>query len=138
VGTQKKEGYMPETNRFTHVDAVKPVSEADEAVFAEIRAVLVRHKALNRFGVTLLHDHFDISDDEILVESCDPDSRTLVTRPMKKAELAGEQLLETNWTLDAPLDIEAGSRPHPQPVKTCRAVCQQVRGKGHSRLHYPI
>jgi len=129
---------MPIPNSFTHVDAVKPISEADEAIFAELRAVLVQHNALNRFGVTLLHDHFDIGDDEILVESCDPESRTLVTRPVKKAELAGEQLLETNWTLNAPLDAEAGTMSQPLPIKTCRAVCQQVRGKGHSRLHYPV
>ena len=127
---------MPKTNRIPHVDSVTPISTADDAVFAEIRAVLDRHNALNRFGVTLLHEHFEIADDEILLESCDPVSRTLVTRPVKKVDFAGEQLLETNWTLDEPLGVQATVTT--SAIKTCRAVCQPVAQHGHSRLHYPI
>ena len=129
---------MSDNSRIPHVDEVAPVSDADDAVFAEIRAVLARHNALDRFGVSLPHDHFQIDEDEILVESCDLDTRTLVSRPMKKADLAGEPLLETNWTLDVPHPVDASPTPHKAAIKTCRAVCQPVRGSGHSRLHYPI
>ncbi|HEY2933104.1 MAG TPA: hypothetical protein VGK99_15285 [Acidobacteriota bacterium] len=131
---------MSDTGRIPHVDDVAPVSDADDAIFAELRDVLTRHRALNRFGVTLLHEHFDVADDEILVETCDPDTRTLVTRPIKKAGLADEQLLETNWSLRVTDEIGASSGlgTGRKPIKTCRAVCQPVRGKGHSRVHYPV
>jgi hypothetical protein len=129
---------MSETEGIPHVDAVVPVSAADDECFAEIHAVLTRHNALKRFGVTLLHEHFEVADDEILVESCDPVARTLVSRPVKKLSLAGELLLETNWSLDAKPSIELSPRPQAKAIKTCRAVCQPVRGKGHSRIHYPV
>jgi hypothetical protein len=63
---------------------VEPLGAADHACLQEIKDVLLRHGRLNRFGVTLLHEHFAISHDEILVEECDPANRTLTIRPEKK------------------------------------------------------
>jgi len=34
----------------------------------EMKALLAKHNALERFGIILLHDHFPIAEDEEMVE----------------------------------------------------------------------
>ena len=87
---------------MTAIDDVAPWSPADQHLFEELRAVLERHDASGRFGVTLLHKHFDVAPDEVLVEVCDVESRTLTTRPCSKSDIAGVKVIETNWRLDSP------------------------------------
>jgi hypothetical protein len=82
------------------IDEVPPLSEADQPCLDEIRAVLVKHDALLRFGVALLHEHFEVADDEILVETIDVASRTLTSRPEKIADLGHYRSVETSWRLD--------------------------------------
>src|SRR5260370_32755153 len=84
---------------FANIDDIEPLSSQDTACLEEIREVLARHGALERFGVSLLHEHFEVADDEILVETCDIEARTLVTTPMKRAELGEEAIIQTNWCL---------------------------------------
>lgn len=71
------------------VDGVVPLNDADNAVVSEIRDVLAKHGALDRFGLALLHSHFEVSDDEVLVESVDLEARSLVVRPMPLSEVVG-------------------------------------------------
>jgi hypothetical protein len=84
------------------IEEVEPLSVADRAVIEEVREVLARHGALERFGLTLLHSHFDLGQGEILVETVDKSARTLTTRvlPASDAE-PGATLVETSWRLDA-------------------------------------
>lgn len=84
------------------IDEVAPLSTTDQPCLAEVRAVLAKHGALLRFGVTLLHEHFAVGDDEILVETIDAESRTLTSRPEKIAELGEYTSVETSWRLDDP------------------------------------
>jgi hypothetical protein len=84
------------------IDDVAPLSDADQPCLAEIREVLAKHGALDRFGVALLHEHFEVADDEILVETIDVETRTLTSRPEKIAELAEFRSVETSWRLDTP------------------------------------
>ena len=60
-------GEMPPLAKLPTIDEVVPVGPDDEACINEIRSVLARHNALQRFGITLLHKHFDITDDEVLL-----------------------------------------------------------------------
>lgn len=83
------------------IHEVEPFNEDDVACFEELRAVLMKHGKLTRFGVTLLHDHFPIAEDEILMESCDVATRTLTIQPVAKAEYAKRTTVGTNWRLDA-------------------------------------
>lgn len=55
----------------------EPFSLTDVACFRDIRDVLARHNALHRFGVFLIHKHFDIADDETLTEFTDEENRKL-------------------------------------------------------------
>lgn len=67
-------------DRLPDIEEVSPLSERDEACFREIKEILRQHDSLRRFGLCLLHEHFQTSDDEILVEVCDPETRTLISR----------------------------------------------------------
>jgi hypothetical protein len=78
---------------------VVPKSAADDACFEEVREVLRKHGALSRFGVCLLHEHFAVSGEEILIEHVDSEARTMTLRPVKKSEVSGN-VLETAWRLD--------------------------------------
>lgn len=51
------------------IDHVEPVSDKDHAVLVELKEVLLKHGYTNRFGVCLLHRHYDISQDEIILET---------------------------------------------------------------------
>ena len=62
-------------------------SDNDAECFREIRDVLKRHNALQRFGVFLIHKHFEIAEDEEMTECTDHEGRTLTIIPRKKADI---------------------------------------------------
>lgn len=72
---------------LTHIADVQPIGEQDAACLEDIRRVLQKHGALERFGVTLLHSHFDLADDETLLETTDVDRREHWVRPVKASFL---------------------------------------------------
>lgn len=89
-----------QTLTLPDISEVTPFNENDKPVMDEIISVLKKHNALGRFGVTLLHQHFDINSDEILCESTDVLTRTQTIKPIKKTELAQNDYTETSWRLD--------------------------------------
>ena len=82
------------------IDEVKPLSDDDKQCIAELKDVLERHGALQRFGVTLLHNHFPVYEGELRVEECDEETRTLTLKPMSRESLDEGTLMQTNWRLD--------------------------------------
>ncbi|MCZ0987089.1 hypothetical protein [Streptomyces diastatochromogenes] len=60
--------------RFEEAEALGP---QDAEFVRDLVAVLARHGNLNRFGLCLLHDHFPLAPDEVLVETNDARTRTL-------------------------------------------------------------
>lgn len=112
--------------RLPDIDEVRPVDTTDQIVFDEVREVLVRHGALQRFGLTLLHQHFEMDDGEILVESIDKNSRILTLEPVMASSSRGG--IETSWRLDDP----TGQR-------RCETLCEPIPeqyGGGHNRNHF--
>jgi hypothetical protein len=83
------------------ITEAKPLDPLDKPLMDELVTVLRKHNALDRFGITLLHQHFPIPDDEVLVENVDTKTRTQTIRPLKKAELAQLNYTETSWRLDS-------------------------------------
>lgn len=83
-----------------HINEIEGISVGDHACLAEIRDVLVRHQRLDRFGIALLHHHFPLDDDEILVEHCDARNRTLTVRTMSQSQVDRANLIETVWRFD--------------------------------------
>jgi Chaperone of endosialidase len=101
------------------ITQVVPRSDADQPLFTELYEVLKRHNALRRFGVSLLHQHFEISPDEVLLETTDKTDRTQLIQPIPKAELAGLDYIETSWRLDG----------GPKPLMAC--ICITFREHTH-------
>jgi hypothetical protein len=59
------------------------ISLGDQACLDEIGSCLLRAKANTRFGATLLHSHFKISDDELLLEEVLVDEHLITLRPIR-------------------------------------------------------
>lgn len=85
-------------NSLRHIADLRPIDDSDGACLEEIRGVLLKHGQAERFGLTLLHSHFDVADDEILLETTDLDKREHYVRPVKKSFLA-ENGIEAQTTV---------------------------------------
>lgn len=93
---------------FADLSDVEPLGEADRACLEEVRA-LVRHNCLDRFGINLLHEHFQLGADEMLMETCDPERRTLTIQPeLIAGNRAAGRVIETNWHFAPDGDVIAG------------------------------
>jgi hypothetical protein len=82
------------------ISAVSPFSPEDAECFKELRDVLLKFGALDRFGVSLIHRHFDIADDEEMMEYTDVENRTLMVIPVKKSDIDWQHTTMTNWKLN--------------------------------------
>lgn len=74
-------------------------TDADDELFQDLAEVLKRHSALDRFGITLLHKHFEIAADEALLETTDIESRKQFLTTVKRGELVTLNAIETSWRL---------------------------------------
>lgn len=110
-----------QSRALRHIDDVAPLSEADFAVLAEIGDVLRKHGLNERFGVCLLHKHFDVAEDEELVEETDEERRvsTLSVRPRGDSSNA----IETMWRFST----------GPSAVTKCERKCD--KNYGHKPIH---
>lgn len=99
----------PRTLELPDISQAVPITDADKVLVEELTAVLEKHDALSRFGLTLLHQHFTVNEDEMLTEVVDEKTRTLTTRPVKKADLLNVAHKETSWRLDTGKPIAACS-----------------------------
>ena len=109
---------------FKDIDDVAPLSEEDYPVLSDIRDVLRRHEKLSRFGVALLHSHFELEPGEIMVESADKAQRVLKLEPVRK-EPDTIELMGTIWALaDGELSTMAW----------CRRYCARWVF-GHDKAH---
>src|SRR5437867_11090458 len=72
---------------LNRISDVIPIDQSDAECLEEIRRVLEKHNSLQRFGVSLLHSHFDLADDELMLETTDVEKREHWVRPVKKSYL---------------------------------------------------
>lgn len=111
-------------NDLPDVDSVPPLSEADLACLREVHEVLKRHGLLERFGVTVLHKHFDLDVGEVLLETTDVRGRVQTIRPVMTDDLPrSAELLETSWSL------QAG-----EVLMACKRACVKQQGN-HTYEH---
>tara|TARA_R110000850_G_scaffold277120_1_gene423041 strand:- start:20442 stop:20819 length:378 start_codon:yes stop_codon:yes gene_type:complete len=108
-------------NRLKDINAVQRLSSNDTACISEIKSVLKKYQNQNKFGITLLHKHFDISEDEIMVESIDVENRVLTTRPVKLKEAQKTSLVQTVWCFSN----------DPILNKNCESVCPTDKNGNH-------
>lgn len=81
-----------------NIDEVEPLNDSDHDCLTEVRDVLKRHGKLDRFGVALLHSHFDLQPDEIMLEAVNEADRTLVTSIVKQTSEPANHI-GTIWSL---------------------------------------
>lgn len=85
-----------QSNTPSFADA-KPLGPEDNPFISELYALLERYGNTDRFGVVLLHDHFSVKEDEILLETNDPQARTLHLEVVKREDLSKGKF--TSWRL---------------------------------------
>ena len=83
---------------INHIDNVRPIDDEDLPCLNEIFEILKKHNCIDRFGVALLHKHFDLQEDEVLLETTDVDGREQWIRPIKESYLK-ENRIEAQTTL---------------------------------------
>ncbi|CQD21008.1 hypothetical protein BN1232_05116 [Mycobacterium lentiflavum] len=110
---------------LSYIDDVQPIDDDDAECLEEIRLVLERHKNLDRFGIALLHSHFQIADDELLLETTDVEEREHWVRPVKKSHLS-QMGLEARTTI-----LRFDTTGHSQ---ACGCA---VSNHGHTGTHTP-
>jgi hypothetical protein len=109
------------------ISAVKPLTQSDLVLLKEIRQVLAKHGALERFGVTLQHQHFELADDEVMVESADVENRVQTIRSMKRSQATS--VIETAWIF--------GSGDGAKATLQCWLRCYKGAGGLHFIQHQP-
>ena len=118
----------PQHENLLDIDDVEIFSpKRDQPIFDEIKAVLERHNAQSRFGVCLLHRHFDVNEGEMLLEECDAENRTLTIQPVNMRQRSDLTYIETNWRFD----LEGASQG-------CTSICAtNPRGHTGNSIHLP-
>ena len=106
------------------ISEVSEVSKEDRECIKEVKEVLEKHGKSSKFGLTLLHSHFPVDEDEVLVEVCDPENRTLTAKPKKKSEVDTESSIKTSWRLDKE-----------EALVECVKACV-MRGTDHRKRHH--
>lgn len=111
-------------SRLPELRQVPPLDDDDLVCMGELRAVLARHGRLDRFALHLIHKHFELGADEVLVEYSDPAMREQWQRVELRTSAALHDAVPTTWTLAAAA-----------PLAVC--VCAYEVDRGHLGRHQP-
>ncbi len=108
--------------KIADLQNVPSIAADDIQCMKELREVLAKHKKLDRFALHLIHKHFDISDDEILVEYNDVSTREQYFKVEKINSETMKYAIPTTWTLE-----------QMEPIARC--VCAYRSNSGHLGRH---
>ena len=84
------------------------LTEDDRACLAELGERLIATDAWQRFGIWLLHKHFEPANGEVFVERALPARRKTETSPVDRSAFAEQGLTTTAMRFDAAADAEVG------------------------------
>jgi hypothetical protein len=99
-----------------------PLSDDDFACMRDIRDVLLKHNKVSRFALHLIHKHFNLEEDEVLVEYNDAGPREQYFKVEKADSEIVKHSIPTTWTLE-------------DMTPMARCVCAYRMGKGHLGRH---
>ena len=111
-------------NNLKHIDEVVPLGEIDTECLVEVRNVLLKHKMLDRFGVALLHKHFDLESDEVLIEYSDEQAKSLT--------IVAEKLANGSASIGTIFQLTEGSL---NTMVNCAVYCMKPLFGSHQRMH---
>ncbi|MFI0902461.1 hypothetical protein ACH4TE_02785 [Streptomyces sioyaensis] len=104
------------SHHLPRFEDAEPLGPQDAEFARDIKAVLEKHDNLDRFGLVLLHDHFSVDSDEVLVETNDPQARTLHVEVEKKGETKHAQPSQWRFVADSEEATTARSDSTPYEV----------------------
>lgn len=87
-------------NDLSNLMDVHELSEKDDTCLKELQEVIEKYGLTSKFGVALLHKHFEIEKDEVLLETNNPIERTLQASPIKMSEVQNDDYATTLWRFD--------------------------------------
>jgi hypothetical protein len=109
---------------------VAPLSDDDSEVLAGIAERLGAHGKIDRFGVRLIRNPLALTDNELLHETCDSQTRTLQCAVGERDALLGdEDTTETTWRWKV-----VDGTAQPTVMQDCLVVCVRA-GEGHTVAH---
>lgn len=91
-------------NAFTPLEEIPPLTADDITCFSEIKEVLSKHGKLERFGITLLHKHFNFDKNEVLLETTNKENRSMVLEP-KIIDSSDINTIDTQWYLGGSIPL---------------------------------
>ena len=94
-----------QNNPYTSLKDINDVdtklSTFDRETMRQLHQVLRERNQVDRFGMTLLHDHFEVNDGETMIETHNPVTREITIKPYRNVELKeSEGLMDTSWRFD--------------------------------------
>ena len=98
------------------------LNREDAECLAELREVLSKYDRLERFGITLIHKHFELSEDETLLETIDERNRVLTIKPVQKSSITSG--VQTQWCLASQ-----------DPTQWCQTSCIWTDDKHSAQPH---
>lgn len=108
-------------NNLKDIDEVEKLNDSDLKCINQVREILKQHQKEDKFGVLLLHKHFDIDEDEIMLESIDLKTRTLTTKPVKTSTLKNSSFIQTVWAFSN----------EPSLNRSCQSCCPYDKSGKH-------
>jgi hypothetical protein len=112
---------------------VAPLSADDEVVLVGISERLRLHGKIDRFGVKLVRNPLGLSDGQLLLETCDPATRTQYCEIGSREALPSDRsIIETTWRWQ----LTYGTS-HPMLMQSCVAGCTPAAVEGHILAHDP-
>ncbi|MDT5369121.1 MAG: hypothetical protein QOC62_3552 [Mycobacterium sp.] len=110
---------------------VAPLSADDKAVLVGIAQRLRSHGKIDRFGVKLIRNPLGLSEGQLLLETCDPATRTQYCEIGSHEALPNDRsIIETTWRWQ----LTYGTS-HPVVMQQCTAGCTPAAVEGHVLAH---
>ena len=110
---------------------VAALSDRDEAVLAGLAELLASHGKLDRFGVKLIRNPLALSEDQLLLETCDLVTRIQYCDVSSRAAVPADRtIIETTWRWRL-----ANGSPDHVVMQECTAGCTPAVGGGHVLAH---
>ena len=113
-------------SHIKHIDDIEQLNDSDYDVISELGDVLRRHGLEDKFGVCLLHKHFDMNDGDRMFEETDHENEILVSRKVSSDSYRAEDSIETMWRFSKGIDS----------VTVCERVCDYFLG--HKNKHKKV
>lgn len=114
------------SHHLPRFEDAEPLGPQDAEFARDIKSVLEKHGNLDRFGLVLLHDHFSVDSDEVLVETNDPQARALHVEVEKKGETKHAQ--PSQWRFVAELEeattTQSDSTPYEVMMLCLTLACE--------------